>query len=57
MPARCWEAPDIPQAIYRAGATVAGPVIFSTTPDLKRNKWGYIEVDPETNEYFRRFLV
>jgi glutamate synthase (NADPH/NADH) small chain len=30
--------------------TGANPVIFSTLPDIERNKWGYIEVDEETNE-------
>ena len=28
--------------------TGANPLIPSTTPDLKINKWGYIEADPET---------
>lgn len=28
--------------------TGANPLIQSTTPDLKTNKWGYIEADPET---------
>ncbi|MBW6461040.1 MAG: NADPH-dependent glutamate synthase [Bacteroidales bacterium] len=26
------------------------PVIFSSSPNLKRNKWGYIEYNPETME-------
>ncbi|MFO8051382.1 MAG: NADPH-dependent glutamate synthase [Thermoplasmatota archaeon] len=26
------------------------PILFESTPDLKRNKWGYIEVDPDTME-------
>ena len=30
--------------------TGPNPIIFNTTPNLKRNKWGYIEADPETNE-------
>jgi glutamate synthase (NADPH/NADH) small chain len=30
--------------------TGPNPILFSTTPNLKRNKWGYIEVNPETNE-------
>ncbi|HOY30782.1 MAG TPA: NADPH-dependent glutamate synthase [Bacteroidales bacterium] len=30
--------------------TGPNPVIFQSTPELKRNKWGYIEVNPETNE-------
>jgi glutamate synthase (NADPH/NADH) small chain len=28
--------------------TRANPLIPSTTPDLKLNKWGYVEADPET---------
>jgi glutamate synthase (NADPH/NADH) small chain len=32
------------------------PIIFETTPDLKRNKWGYIEVDPETMETSKEFV-
>ncbi|MBM4331081.1 MAG: NADPH-dependent glutamate synthase [Deltaproteobacteria bacterium] len=30
--------------------TGANPLIQSTTPDLKTNKWGYIVADPETGE-------
>lgn len=30
--------------------TGPNPILFDTTPNLKRNKWGYIEVNPETNE-------
>ena len=30
--------------------TGPNPIIFSTTPNLNRNKWGYIEVNPELNE-------
>jgi len=30
--------------------TGPNPVIFDSSPKLKRNKWGYIEVNPETNE-------
>ncbi|MHA1126557.1 MAG: hypothetical protein ACTSQX_13105, partial [Candidatus Heimdallarchaeota archaeon] len=26
------------------------PILFNTTPDLKQNRWGCIEVDPETME-------
>lgn len=26
------------------------PILFNSTPNLKLNKWGYIEVNPETNE-------
>lgn len=29
--------------------TGPNPIIFNSTPNLKRNKWGYIEADPETN--------
>ncbi|MCK4312501.1 MAG: NADPH-dependent glutamate synthase [Candidatus Cloacimonetes bacterium] len=32
------------------------PIIFSTTPDLKLNKWGYIEVNPETMETSKEFV-
>jgi glutamate synthase (NADPH/NADH) small chain len=30
--------------------TGPNPIIFNTTPNLKRNKWGYIEVNQETME-------
>jgi len=30
--------------------TQPNPIIFQTTPDLKRNKWGYLEVNPDTME-------
>jgi glutamate synthase (NADPH/NADH) small chain len=30
--------------------TGPNPIIFNTTPTLKRNKWGYIEAIPESNE-------
>jgi glutamate synthase (NADPH/NADH) small chain len=30
--------------------TSPNPILFNTTPNLKRNKWGYIEVNPETME-------
>jgi glutamate synthase (NADPH/NADH) small chain len=33
-----------------AVGTNANPLIFRTSPELKRNKWGYIEVDPGTME-------
>lgn len=39
-----------------AVGTTSNPVIFQTTPDLKRNKWGYIEVTPETNETSKEFV-
>jgi glutamate synthase (NADPH/NADH) small chain len=28
--------------------TGANPLIQSTTPDLRTNKWGYFDVDPQT---------
>jgi glutamate synthase (NADPH/NADH) small chain len=40
---------DCDLAIVAVG-TSPNPIIFNTTPNLKRNKWGYIEVNPETNE-------
>ncbi len=36
--------------------TGPNPVIFQTTPDLKRNKWGYLEVNPETMETSKEFV-
>ena len=32
------------------------PVIFQSTPDMKRNKRGYIEVNPETMETSKEFV-
>ncbi len=32
------------------------PIIFDSTPDLERNKWGYIEVNPETMETSKEFV-
>jgi glutamate synthase (NADPH/NADH) small chain len=40
---------DCDLAVVAIG-TNPNPIIFNTTPNLKRNKWGYIEVNPETNE-------
>ena len=40
---------DCDMAIVAIG-TGPNPIIFSTTPNLKRNKWGYIDVNPETME-------
>jgi glutamate synthase (NADPH) small chain len=41
---------DCDLAIVAIG-TGPNPILFNTTPDLKRNKWGYVEVaDPTTNE-------
>ncbi len=36
--------------------TNANPIIFQSTPDMKRNKWGYIDVNPETNETSKPFV-
>ena len=36
--------------IINALGTSANPIIAQTTPGLKLNKWGYIEVDPETQQ-------
>jgi len=30
--------------------TGPSPIIFNTTPNLARNRWGYVEVNPETME-------
>lgn len=30
--------------------TGPNPILFNTTPNLRRNKWGYIDTDPETME-------
>jgi glutamate synthase (NADPH) small chain len=30
--------------------TDPNPIIFNTTPDLKRNRWGYLDVNPDTME-------
>ena len=32
------------------------PIIFDSTPDLERNKWGYIDVNPETMETSKEFV-
>ena len=40
---------DCDMAIVAIG-TGPNPILFSSTPDLKRNKWGYIEVNPQTME-------
>ncbi|MBN1288470.1 MAG: NADPH-dependent glutamate synthase [Actinobacteria bacterium] len=34
--------------VIMAIGTNANPLLPSTTPDLKLNRWGYIDVDPET---------
>ncbi|MBI2501153.1 MAG: NADPH-dependent glutamate synthase [Deltaproteobacteria bacterium] len=38
---------DLDTVIYALG-TVANPIIGRTTLGLKTNRWGYIEIDPET---------
>jgi glutamate synthase (NADPH/NADH) small chain len=38
---------DVDTVIYALGTT-ANPIIAQTTPGLKVNKWGYIEVDEHT---------
>lgn len=42
--------------IVVAIGTSSNPVLFQTTPDIKRNKWGYVEVNPETNETSKEFV-
>lgn len=37
------------QVIYALG-TKANPIISQSMPDLKTNKWGYIEIDKETGQ-------
>lgn len=32
------------------------PVIFNTAPDMERNKWGYIKVDPESMGTSKEFV-
>jgi glutamate synthase (NADPH) small chain len=32
------------------------PIIFNNAPDLKRNKWGYIDVNPDTMETSKEFV-
>ncbi|MCD4695136.1 MAG: NADPH-dependent glutamate synthase [Bacteroidales bacterium] len=39
-----------------AVGTGPNPIIFQSTPDLKRNKWGYIDANPETNETSKEFV-
>jgi homotetrameric NADPH-dependent glutamate synthase len=38
---------DVDTVIYALGTT-ANPIIAQTTPGLVTNRWGYLEVDPET---------
>ena len=42
--------------IVVAIGTGPNPTIFQSTPDIKRNKWGYIEVNPETNETSKEYV-
>jgi glutamate synthase (NADPH/NADH) small chain len=46
---------DCDMAIVAIG-TGPNPIIFQSTPDLKRNKRGYIEVNPKTNETSKPFV-
>jgi len=36
--------------------TGPNPTIFQSTPDVKRNKWGYIVVNPKTNETSKEYV-
>ncbi len=36
--------------------TGPNPIIFQSTPDMKRNKWGYIDADRKTNETSKEFV-
>ncbi|MFO8129929.1 MAG: NADPH-dependent glutamate synthase [Bacteroidales bacterium] len=36
--------------------TGPNPIIFQSTPDMERNKWGYIKVNPKTNETTKEFV-
>ncbi|HEY5536203.1 MAG TPA: NADPH-dependent glutamate synthase [Ignavibacteria bacterium] len=42
--------------IVVAVGTSSNPILFQTTPDIKRNKWGYVEVNPETNETSKPYV-
>lgn len=50
-PVATGETYDLPTdlAIVALG-TQSNPILLNATPDLKLNKWGYIEVDPQTGE-------
>jgi glutamate synthase (NADPH/NADH) small chain len=37
-----------------AVGTGANPLLTSSEPDVKLNKWGYIEADPHTGKTFMR---
>lgn len=40
---------DCDVAVVAIG-TSSNPILFQTAKDIKLNKWGYVEVNPETNE-------
>lgn len=46
---------DCDMAVVAIG-TGPNPIIFQSAPDLKRNKRGYIEVNPKTNETSKEFV-
>jgi glutamate synthase (NADPH/NADH) small chain len=46
---------DVDMAVVAIGNS-ANPIIFQTTPDIKLNKWGYIIVNPDTNETSKEFV-
>lgn len=46
---------DVDMVIVAVG-TGPNPVIFQTTPDLKRTKWGYIDYNPATMETSKPFV-
>ncbi|MGA1821800.1 MAG: NADPH-dependent glutamate synthase [Thermoplasmatota archaeon] len=46
---------DADLVVVSIGAN-ANPLVFRTSPDIKRNNWGYIEVDPETMETSKPFV-
>ena len=42
-------------AVVAIGNT-SNPILFQTATDIKRNKWGNVEVNPETNETSKEFV-
>ncbi|MFH0759895.1 MAG: NADPH-dependent glutamate synthase [Bacteroidota bacterium] len=46
---------DVDMAIVAIGND-PNPVIFQTSPDIQRNKWGNIIVNPETNQTSKEFV-
>ncbi|MCE1165725.1 MAG: FAD-dependent oxidoreductase, partial [Bacteroidetes bacterium] len=40
---------DCDVAVVAIG-TSSNPILFQTAKEIKLNKWGYVEVNPETNE-------